>query len=106
MTMTEIVRVLDGSIAVRSRGTGRPIVFVHGNSCSSRAFEHQLAGALANAFRVIAFDLPGHGDSAPASDPARAYTLGGHASAIARAVAVGGGCRHDDRNLRRLASGA
>ncbi|HVK83685.1 MAG TPA: alpha/beta hydrolase [Kofleriaceae bacterium] len=82
--MSAPIRVLDDSIAVRSRGTGRPIVLVHGNSCSSRSFELQLAGELARSFRVIAIDLPGHGDSAPAADPERTYTLPGYAAAIAR----------------------
>jgi len=67
LAMSAPIRVLDDSIAVRSRGTGRPIVLVHGNSCSSRSFELQLAGELARSFRVIAIDLPGHGDSAPAA---------------------------------------
>lgn len=46
-----------------SGGTGPAIIFVHGNSGSSRTFEPQLSGSLADHFRVIALDLPGHGDS-------------------------------------------
>lgn len=42
---------------------GRPIVFVHANSSSKRAFAAQFEGALARAHRLVAFDLPGHGDS-------------------------------------------
>lgn len=61
-------------------------MFVHGNSCSSRAFEKQLAGELAERFRLIAIDLPGHGDSPPAASPERTNTLQGYAEAVVAAA--------------------
>jgi pimeloyl-ACP methyl ester carboxylesterase len=64
-----------------TEGTGTPIVLVHGNSASSAAFKYQLEGSLGETYRLIAFDLPGHGESAPATDPA-VYSLPGYADII------------------------
>jgi pimeloyl-ACP methyl ester carboxylesterase len=83
----EHVRIGSQSIAVRRNGeAGRPVVFVHGNSCSSRSFERQLASALARHFRLFAIDLPGHGDSSRATAPDQAYTLPGYADAVVAAA--------------------
>jgi pimeloyl-ACP methyl ester carboxylesterase len=37
------------------------IVFIHGNSHSSRTFEHQFKSQELSDYRIIALDLPGHG---------------------------------------------
>ncbi len=37
------------------------IFFIHGNSCSSKMWEKQLTDEALKNFRLIAFDLPGHG---------------------------------------------
>jgi pimeloyl-ACP methyl ester carboxylesterase len=77
------VRVAGASVAVHCLGdAGLPIVFVHGNSGSHRSFQRQYDSRLAERFRLIAIDLPGHGDSEPALDPATTYTLPGHARAL------------------------
>ena len=84
-------RIVDtgaGPIHVRSVGSGPPIVFCHGNSCSSRGFEKQLGSELATQFRLIAIDLPGHGDSPPATAPATTYCLDGYANALAAAASA------------------
>lgn len=65
-----------------SEGTGRTLVLVHGNSASSKAFAKQLEGALGQKHRVIAFDLPGHGQSDNASDPAATYNMPGYARVL------------------------
>lgn len=53
-----------------SHGRGGPaIVLCHGNSSSHRTFEQQLRGELGRRFRLVAIDLPGHGESARARDP-------------------------------------
>ncbi len=81
------VRVAGTSMAARcSDGIGPPIVLCHGNSCSSRSFRHQLEGSLGGRFRLIAVDLPGHGDSEPAASPETAYTLPGYAGALVAAA--------------------
>jgi pimeloyl-ACP methyl ester carboxylesterase len=78
-----------GTIAALStRGGGHPIVLCHGNSSSSRSFQHQLEGELGRRHRLIAIDLPGHGDSPPARDPERGYTLPGLADALVETVAA------------------
>ena len=46
-------------------GQGRPLVLLHGWAMSAAAFD-ELAGLLAMNFRVLAPDLPGHGESSPA----------------------------------------
>src|ERR1700730_18867018 len=44
------------------RGGGRDLVLLHGWGLNLRVWD-ELAGALAQRFRVIAIDLPGHGKS-------------------------------------------
>jgi pimeloyl-ACP methyl ester carboxylesterase len=77
------VSVADAAVAVHdTEGAGPPVVLCHGNSCSSRCFRFQLEGRLGRRFRLIAIDLPGHGDSAPARTPRASYTLPGYAEAL------------------------
>jgi pimeloyl-ACP methyl ester carboxylesterase len=71
-----------GRIALRdSGGSGRALVFLHGNSASSRAYARQFEGPLCRSFRLVAYDLSGHGQSADAEDDA-AYLLSGHARTL------------------------
>ena len=65
-----------------SDGDGRPVIFVHGNSASSRTWGPVMAGPFGQRFRCLALDLPGHGDSAPAAGPAD-YSLPGYAGVLA-----------------------
>ena len=85
----------NGAIAVHeSAGEGPAVVLIHGNSSSSRVFSRQLDGPLGRRFRLVAVDLPGHGESDDAKDP-RAYSLPGHARAVRAAVdALGLGEAH------------
>jgi len=79
---------------VRSEGRGRAVIFVHGNSASSRTWHPVMAGPFGQRYRCLAFDLPGHGDSAPAAHrqdyslPGYARTLAGFASATGATDAV------------------
>lgn len=82
MTKTTMFEGPFGEIAVHeSEGVGRPIVLIHGNSSSARAFSRQLEGPLGASHRLVAIDLMGHGRSADAGDPA-AYLLSGHARSL------------------------
>ena len=77
-----------GKVAYRqSAGTGPTIVLVHGNSASSKAFARQLDGTLGRTYRVIAYDLPGHGKSDDAADPAKTYTMPGYARVLREVAA-------------------
>jgi pimeloyl-ACP methyl ester carboxylesterase len=58
----------------QNREHGPPIVCVHGNSLSALTFSQQLSSPSLNGYRVIAFDLPGHGKSARSSNPETDYT--------------------------------
>ncbi len=56
-------RLADGAeLAYIERGSGRPVVLLHGVLASKRFFERNL-DALAEHFHVFALDLRGHGDS-------------------------------------------
>lgn len=71
------------SIHVRTAGdSGSAIVLIHGNSASSLAYQKQFNSDLAQKYRLIALDLPGHGDSGAASD-AGIYSLPGYAGIVA-----------------------
>ncbi|KQV81332.1 alpha/beta hydrolase [Rhizobium sp. Root1220] len=63
-------------------GSGTPLVLLHGSGSSRRVFARQLDSVLAQRARMIALDLPGHGDSDNAPDPLSAYTLPGLASCV------------------------
>src|SRR3984893_13416810 len=58
-----------------------PVLLIHGNSSCRGVFRNQLQGRLAENHRLIAFDLPGHGQSSNAPDPTRSYTRPGFADA-------------------------
>ena len=76
----------NGAVAVHdSAGQGPALALIHGNSSSSRAFSRQFHGPLGKRFRLVAVDLPGHGESDDAKDPS-AYSLPGHARAVRAAV--------------------
>lgn len=65
------------------RGSGAPIVFVHGNSSSKAAFADLLVEPSLADRHLVALDLPGAGESADLPDPT-AYTI----PAVARMVAA------------------
>ena len=71
-----------GSIDVKeSSGSGAAVLLIHGNSACKEVFDLQLDGALGNRYRMIAFDLPGHGASSDAPEPERSYHMAAYADA-------------------------
>lgn len=71
------------TVAVQTRGAGRPLVCLHGIGSSADAFAPQLAG-LSDRYRVIAWDAPGYARSA---DPDEELDLAGFAAAAASVIA-------------------
>jgi pimeloyl-ACP methyl ester carboxylesterase len=62
------------------------IFFFHGNSSSHRTWEKQISSIFLSNYRLIAFDLPAHGLSEPASVATANYSLPGIAKVMAEAV--------------------
>jgi pimeloyl-ACP methyl ester carboxylesterase len=77
-TRQHTIVTLHGSLTVEESGQGSiPVLLIHGNSSCRGVFRHQLQGRLAENHRLIAFDLPGHGQSSNAPDPTQSYTRPG-----------------------------
>lgn len=76
-----------------SDGTGMPILMLHGTASSREAFARQFHSPLAEAHRLLALDLPGHGASSDAAGPA-GYTLAALTETVAGCIA--------ELKLRRL----
>ena len=75
---TRICATSHGAICVEDLGgSGIPVVMIHGNSTCRGVFARQMQNEWLGQRRLIAFDLPGHGDSADAPWPERSYTRGG-----------------------------
>ncbi|WP_436375069.1 alpha/beta fold hydrolase [Cytobacillus sp. BC1816] len=65
----KIKNVNGTAISYYDEGTGEPLVLLHG-FCGSKDYWARVIPILAEDFRVIAVDLPGHGGSSlPAGDP-------------------------------------
>ncbi|WPU91876.1 alpha/beta hydrolase [Mucilaginibacter sabulilitoris] len=62
------------------------IFFIHGNSGSGRTWIRQLDDPLFDAFRMVAFDLPGHGESAVPHPSTVYYAVTGLARILAAAI--------------------
>ncbi|GAB5470134.1 MAG: alpha/beta hydrolase [Rhodospirillales bacterium] len=81
MTDQEFVETDQGPIAISDSGGEAACLFlIHGNSALKEVFEPTIA-AFRDRYRVVAMDLPGHGASPNAEDPAQVYTLPGYARA-------------------------
>lgn len=60
---------------------------LHANSLSKETFRPQI-DALKDVRRLIAVDLPGHGDSSNGIDPRRTYSIPGYADSFMEALAA------------------
>ncbi len=76
---------VDGPLAWREQGTGEAVLFLHGLGGSRTSWQPQLAG-LSEAFRCIAWDMPGYGASAPV----KPLTFTAIADAVARLLDAAG----------------
>jgi pimeloyl-ACP methyl ester carboxylesterase len=78
----KLLHISDVDIAYYDTEESRPaIVFIHGNSHSSQSFQNQFNSKLAEAFRILAIDLAGHGSSGIAHDQ-EIYSLPYHANIL------------------------
>lgn len=65
-----------------SGATNPTILFLHGNSSSSKIFDDLLSNpTLHSNYPLLVFDLPGHGSSKDAPDPEQSYTQPSYADA-------------------------
>ena len=70
----KVITIGDQEIAYyESKGKGKTVVLVHGNSSSSWSYFNQLCGSLGRKYHLVAVDLPGHGRSSNGIDPTAAY---------------------------------
>jgi len=65
----EFIEVQGTKLHYCQKGTGRPVVLLHGSNGSSNDFRLSIMDELARDFRVIAFDRPGHGYSQRSPSP-------------------------------------
>lgn len=76
-TSQKFISTPQGKISVRDSEDGDfPLLMLHGSGASMKAFGKQFESNLASRFRLIAIDLPGHGESENASD-VEGYSLPG-----------------------------
>jgi pimeloyl-ACP methyl ester carboxylesterase len=76
MQKTNSIQIKDYSIFVRDRpGSAPTILFVHGNSMSSKVWQKQFESDILAPYHLIALDLPGHGESSHSRYPDRDYNL-------------------------------
>ena len=81
------LQINGNTIAVyESGGTGPTIILIHGRSMDAQTFSHQLEGTFGANHRVVAFDLPGHGDSSPAVHPEEVYSAPGFARIVTQLI--------------------
>ncbi len=79
-TENKIIDTSHADIAVTvSEGTGPAVLLIHGNSSCKEVFRNQLQGHLGRRYRMVAMDLPGHGESSDARDPEKTYCMPGYA---------------------------
>src|SRR6185369_7066104 len=74
----------------KTTGSGtKQIFFVHGNSQSLDSWNEMMKNSsLSDKYKLIAIDLPGHGDSLRSKDPANDYSLKGMASHLQTFIAA------------------
>jgi pimeloyl-ACP methyl ester carboxylesterase len=71
-----------GTLAYEEYGKGDTVVlFIHGNSSCRQVFRRQMTSEFYEHYRMITFDLPGHGESENSPNADQTYTLPGFADA-------------------------
>jgi len=87
ISSTQFLQTSFGKVAFIETGQGAAtLLFIHGNSASKAVFKKQFDSNLADHYRLIAFDLPGHGESDNAEDPQSTYTIHSYAQLVGELV--------------------
>ena len=87
MGQTAFLETDHGRIAYRqSRADGPALLLIHGNSSCKEIFVRQFSDPRFSSWRLVAFDLPGHGQSDDAHSPQRSYTFAGYADAVRQVI--------------------
>lgn len=88
-TVQKSIFARHGRIAlIESTGTGLPLIMLHGSGAAKEVFVRQFDSALAEAYRLVAIDLPGHGRSDNAQDPEAEYSLDGFAATVSEIMGI------------------
>ena len=83
MLRTSTLKTSHADISVtETSGKGLPVLLIHGNSSCKEVFAKQLGSPMAETYRMIAFDLPGHGASSDAYNPSETYSMKGYADVV------------------------
>lgn len=62
----------------------RSVLLIHGNSSTKAAFREQCTKLVQAGYGILAFDLPGHGSSSNAPNPAEGYNIPAYAKIAAQ----------------------
>jgi pimeloyl-ACP methyl ester carboxylesterase len=82
MKQTQL-QINGNTIAVyESGGSGAAVLLIHGNSADAQTFRRQSGGDFGDNHRVVALDLPGHGNSSAAANPETTYSISGYAGIV------------------------
>ncbi len=75
--MRKKIKILDQEISVidQNPGSTKALFLVHGNSLHAGLFESVFHSGVFNDYRVVACDLPGHGQSARSAQPGKHYSI-------------------------------
>ena len=71
------------TLATVREGRLPAVVFIHGNSQSSREFAPLFQSRALTGRHLVSYDLPGHGGSARSTTPAQAYSMDGYCRHLA-----------------------
>jgi len=67
---------------IQNQEAAQAILFIHGNSLSSRSWDTQLISPLLAKYMLVTFDLPAHGESDGSMAPETDYSLPGLATFV------------------------
>ena len=84
--MTKLTDNKSNLFSVTNHGTGQAILFIHGNSLSSKSFAKQLDAPILQKYNITAIDLPGHGNSQNSTNPSKTYSVTGFAKEVSEFI--------------------